>query len=147
MFWFFYYMATVEKAGTGGGYAGSGRIATLPTLTEPDRNVIGASDIEQIVLNWLDRHGIIDYSFQSSQMGGRYELGGSVVDVIFPERNLAWRIQGDYFHKPINKRATDAVQREILESQGWQVVDLWGSDIENNLEETMQKALRGEEML
>jgi len=106
-----------------------------------------ASDIEQIVLNWLDKHHIVDYEFQSSLMGGWYELGGSVVDMLFPERSLAWRIMGEYYHKLAAQRARDAVQRELLESQGWVVVDIWGDDIETRLDETLRKALQGQEML
>ena len=108
-----------------------------------------ASDIERIVLAWLDKRGIIDYEFQSSLMGGRYELGGSIVDILFPERLLAWRIQGDYWHRPIAKQATDDMQRELLESEGWTVVDIYGSDLETpeKVTETLEKALIGEETL
>jgi len=108
-----------------------------------------ASDIERIVLDWLDRRGIIDYEFQSSLLGGRFELGGSVVDVLFPGRLLAWRIQGEYWHKQLAKQATDSVQRELLESQGWTVVDIFGSDLDTpeKVTETLEKALRGEEVL
>jgi len=111
-------------------------------------NEIITSDIERIVLAWLDKRHII-YEFQSSQMGGRYELGGSIVDVLIHELNLAWRIHGDYWHKPIAKRATDEVQREILESQGWTVVDIWGSDLETpeEVNSTLEKALLGQEVL
>ncbi len=107
-----------------------------------------ASDIERIVLNWLAKQKITDYEFQSSLAGGRFELGGSIVDFLFPERELAWRIQGDYWHKQIAKQATDSVQRELLESQGWTVVDVWGSDLDTTerVNETLTKALKGEEI-
>jgi len=108
-----------------------------------------ASDIEMIVLRWLDGKGIVDYEFQSSLLGGYYELGGSVVDVLFPERLLAWRIQGDYWHKQISQRARDDIQREMLEAQGWTVIDIWGSDLDTpeRVNETLTKALQGGEML
>jgi len=107
-----------------------------------------ASDLERIVLSWLDKRKII-YDFQSSQMGGRFELGGSIVDVLIPDLQLAWRIQGDYFHKPIAKQATDDIQRELLEGQGWIVVDVWGKDLDTpeKVNDTLTKALRGEETL
>jgi len=107
-----------------------------------------ASDLERIVLEWLDKRNIM-YNFQSSLLGGRYELGGSIVDITFPERLLGWRIQGDYWHKQIAKQATDSVQRELLESQGWTIVDIWGEDLETpeEVNNTLEKALRGEEML
>lgn len=105
-----------------------------------------ATDIEEIVLRYLDRHEV-QYEFQTSLAGGFFELGGAVVDILIPERRLAWRIFGEYWHQPVATRARDAIQRELLGSMGWTVVDIWGSDIETRLEETMQKALLGEEML
>lgn len=104
------------------------------------------TDLEEIVTRWLDRHGI-DYQFQSSLMGGYYELGGSVVDILLPARGLAWRIQGEYWHQRVGQAGRDEVQKELLSSLGWLVIDLWSSDILNRLEETMVKALRGEGML
>ena len=106
------------------------------------------SDIELIVSEWLDKRNIL-YELQSPQMGGRYETGGAVVDVIIYDLRLAWRIQGDYFHTQINKQATDSVQRELLEAQGWTVVDIFGSDLETpeEVNSTLEKALLGEEVL
>ena len=104
------------------------------------------TDLEAIVTRWLDRHKI-DYQFQSSLMGGYYELGGSVVDILLPARGLAWRIQGEYWHQRVGQQGRDEIQKELLSGLGWTVVDLWGSDIENRIEETMQKALLGQEML
>lgn len=108
-----------------------------------------ANKTEQIVLNWLARHKITDFEFQSSQMGGHYELGGSVVDFLSTARGLAWRVQGTYWHSGVEKTGTDVVQRELLESQGWTVVDLWEQDLENPMKVDMvlQKALQGEEAL
>ena len=108
-----------------------------------------ASDIELVVLRWLDKKGITDYEFQSSLMGGYFELGGAVVDVLFPERNLAWRIMGDYYHRQIAQKAQDTIQRELLESQGWTVIDIWGStlDTPERVNDTLTRALRGEEVL
>ena len=108
-----------------------------------------ASDLERIVLSWLDRRGIVDYEFQSSLLGGRFELGGSIVDFLFSERALAWRVQGGYWHRGVEKEGSDAIQRELLESQGWIVVDIFGSDLDTpeRVNETLEKALRGEEVL
>jgi len=108
-----------------------------------------ASDIEQIVLDWLVKHKITDFEFQSSLAGGRFSLGGAVVDFTFPERSLAWRVHGDYWHRGVEKSASDVVQRELLESQGWTVVDIWGSDLDtpSKVNNTLMKALQGQEML
>ena len=107
------------------------------------------SDIEQIVYDWLVKHKITDFEFQSSLMGGRFELGGAIVDFLFPERSLAWRVHGDYWHKQMSQQASDVVQREILESQGWTVVDIWGSALDTpaKVNDTLMKALQGQEQL
>lgn len=105
-----------------------------------------ATDIEIIVLRWLDRNKI-EYEFQSSLMGGFFELGGAVVDVLIPDRNLAWRIMGEYWHRGVEKTGTDTIQREMLEGMGYTVVDLFELDIRERLSETMTKAIQGEEML
>ena len=112
-------------------------------------NTIIASAPERIVLNWLDKRGITDYVFQSSQMGGRFELGGSVVDFLFPERSLAWRVQGTYWHQGVEKVGTDTVQRELLESQGWVVVDIFEKDLTppEKANQTLEAALMGQEVL
>jgi len=105
-----------------------------------------ASDLEIIVLRWLDKHNII-YDFQTSLMGGYYQLGGTVVDFIIPDRMLAWRVMGEYYHKGVEKTGSDITQKEILSSMGYTVVDLLADDLENRLAETMRLALQGEEML
>lgn len=107
--------------------------------------VIG-TDIELIVIGWLDRHKIV-YEFQSSLMGGFFELGGAVVDILFRERGLAWRIFGEYYHKGVQKTGADIIQKENLSAMGLIVVDIWSSDIESRLDETLSKALQGIEML
>ena len=106
-----------------------------------------ASDIEIIVMRWLDKRGIL-YNFQSSLLGGRFELGGSIVDFTFDDRFLGWRVQGDYWHRQIAQNASDNVQRELLESEGWTIVDVWGDDIKNpdRLDMVLEAALKGDEV-
>jgi len=107
--------------------------------------VVG-SDIEIIVHNWLTKKGIF-FTYQSSYAGGIYELGGAVVDFTLDELDIALRVHGEYWHRQVAKTGQDIIQREMLEAEGWTVVDLWGDDIKDNLEETMEKALQGIEML
>jgi len=108
---------------------------TLPIMT----------NIEALVVGWLNRHKI-EYQFQTSLSGGFYELGGAVVDFLV-EPNLAWRVMGEYWHQGVEKSGSDVIQREMLEAEGWIVIDLWGDDLENRLNETLTKAIRGEQML
>lgn len=109
-------------------------------------NTAVMTDLEEIVVRWLDRHQI-DYQFQSSLMGGYYELGGSVVDILLPSRGLAFRVQGEYWHQRVGQQGRDMVQKELLSGLGWTVIDLWGDDIQSRLNETMRRALLGQEML
>jgi len=111
-------------------------MAEQPIATKP----------EIIVYQWLTKHNII-FSFQTALMGGHFELGGSVVDFILTELDIALRVQGMYWHEGIAKKGTDEVQREMLESIGLTVVDLWEEDILNRLETTMQLAVQGQEVL
>jgi len=111
-------------------------------------NSVGYSDIELITAEWLTKRNIL-FEFQVSMLGGRFSLGGAVIDFLFPDRYLAWRLQGDYFHTGVEKEGSDAIQRALLESMGYQVVDLWGSDIldPDIRDDVLEKALQGEETL
>lgn len=63
------------------------------------------------------------------------------------EPNLAWRIQGEYWHYGVAKTGSDIIQKEILTAMGYVVVDILADDLENRLEETLTKAMQGQEML
>ena len=105
-----------------------------------------ASDLELMVLEWLDRRGIV-YQFQTSLAGGHFQLGGSVVDFIIPDRLLAWRVQGEYWHRGVEKTGSDIIQKEQLETLGYVVVDLLEDDLRNRLNQTLTLALMGQEVL
>ena len=105
-----------------------------------------ATDIELIVLRWLDKNRI-RYEFQTSLRGGFYQLGGAVVDILISDRMLAWRIFGEYWHKGVEKEGSDILQREILNEMGYTVVDLLEQDLRDRPEETLRLALQGMEML
>ena len=104
------------------------------------------SDIEEIVFQWLTRRNI-EFSFQTSLGGGFFELGGSVIDFLIPDGNLAWRVQGEYFHRGVVAEGRDNIQKEVLTGLGFTVVDIWGDDIRDRLDETMRLALQGREIL
>lgn len=104
------------------------------------------SDVETIVYGWLTKRKIV-FNFATSLRGGFYQLGGAVVDFILPNRMLAWRVMGEYYHRGVVKEGSDIIQKELLGQLGYVVVDIWGDDIENRLEETMRLALQGQEML
>ena len=105
---------------------------------------IVASDLEIIVLQWLNKNKIV-YDFQTSLAGGHYQLGGSVVDFIIGD--LAWRVHGEYYHSGVEKTGSDILQKELLSNMGFIVIDLYADDIQNRTEETLRLALQGQEML
>ena len=106
------------------------------------------TDIEQIVNDWLVKNKV-NFTPQASYGGGRFELGGAIADFTLDELGIILRVHGEYWHKGVEKEGTDAIQQEIFESQGWQVVNIWGSTLDTpaRIEETLSKALIGEEML
>lgn len=104
------------------------------------------TDIEEIVYNWLTRRGI-PFRFQTSLMGGFYQLGGAVVDFLLDDSRLAWRIFGEYYHRGVTKEGSDLIQREQLTQLGWRVVDIWGDDIRDRTDQTLGLALEGREVL
>lgn len=74
----------------------------------------------------------IHYSFQSSLFGGRLQLGGSVVDFLWLERPWAWRVMGEFWHQPwlrLGQGVGDEEQRLALIGYGYEVTDLWESEI------------------
>ena len=103
------------------------------------------TDSEKIVADWLIRRGI-PFQFQTSYAGGIYELGGSVIDFILPG-NIALRVHGEYWHRSVKSSGKDLIQKENLAAMGLIVVDVWSDDIEHRLDETMNKAIIGVEML
>ena len=67
-----------------------------------------------------------DFTFQSSQLGGRAQLGGVIIDFLFtrPPR-LAVNIQGVYYHylrKGGVNRARDIIARAQMAALGYQLV-------------------------
>lgn len=90
---------------------------------------------ERIVYMELIKRGYsagIDFDFQSSQAGGRIELGGMVVDFLFEYRRIALRVQGPT-HETHIRQAKDREQESILVSMGFAVLDLPVDTIMNSM--------------
>ena len=91
---------------------------------------------EQVVFGYLIKAGFvynIDFTFQSSQLGGRRETGGQVADFILtnylPQRVI--RVQGDYWHSGSKREAKDLISKMALTARGFVVFDLFEHDIYN----------------
>ncbi len=65
----------------------------------------------------------VDFIYQSSQLGGRLDKGGAVIDFEIFEPHIALNIQSFYWHygRP-NAIASDLLQRQALEGMGIRVV-------------------------
>ena len=64
-----------------------------------------------------------DFDFQSSQQGGRIELGGIVADFLLPNMRIVIRVQGPT-HTGFLRGQKDEEQRGILEEMGFRVWDI-----------------------
>jgi len=72
----------------------------------------------------------VDFDFQSSLQGGRLELGGMVADFLFEIMKIIINVQGPT-HKGYLRGRKDEEQRNILDSMGYTVYELWEDTIYN----------------
>lgn len=81
-----------------------------------------------------------DFDFQSSQSGGRLELGGLVADFLFPYMRIVIQVQGPT-HTEYLRGKKDEEQRAILQDMGYRVFDIYELDIynESRLDDWMRK--------
>jgi very-short-patch-repair endonuclease len=70
--------------------------------------------------HWVDG---IQFNFQSSQSGGRLELGGLVADFLFYEMKMIIQVQGPTHTEYLRIRKDDE-QKAILEDMGYRVFDI-----------------------
>ena len=86
-----------------------------------------------------------DFEFQSSQFGGRSQLGGAIVDfVLFT--GIAGRVQGEFFHfRTASNRIASLIQRIQLEGAGFIVVDMLASEIEQTPRRIASMLVQGQE--
>lgn len=83
---------------------------------------------ERIVYAALVQHGFkpdVDFTFQSSEFGGRAVLGGLVADFLFEVPGVVLQVQS-YWHtltREIERRDDD--QAALLQAMGYVVLELW----------------------
>jgi len=83
---------------------------------------------ERIFYKALVDHGFIpgvDFVFQSSEFGGRAELGGLLADFVFPVPRLVVQVMSQYWHSTPEVEARDVTQQALLEMLGYTVMFLW----------------------
>ena len=98
---------------------------------------------EYLVYQQLTKKGI-EFEYQASEMGGRQERGGAILDFYIPSLNRGLNIQSTYYHygRP-NARLADRLQREQLEAMGIQIVYIDEEDIYRNAAYFVEQALQG----
>ena len=105
------------------------------------------SDLEKKVYNWLMKNNIL-FETQQTMFGMASDFGSATVDFIIPDRNLALRVMGTYYHTGITPEARDRLGKERLIAEGYVVVDLHEENLtDERIENTMRLAMRGEEAL
>ena len=105
------------------------------------------SELEKKVYDWLIKHEI-PFETQKQMFGYAGELGSATVDFILPDRNLALRCMGAYWHSGLEAKARDEFGKEQLINNGYIVVDLHEEDLtDERIDRTMELALEGIEVL
>lgn len=88
----------------------------------------------------------VDFSFQSSQQGGRLDLGGAVLDfMLYNPPFIGINVQGIYWHYQFGgeRRAHDRMVRLMIESYGYHLIYIDEDDAIRNPIYYTQEALAG----
>jgi len=84
------------------------------------------------------------FTYQSSQLGGRQVRGGAVLDFYFPDLRLAINVQSTYYHyRTTTQRASDEMQKAQLEGMGIRVIYIMEDSALSNPLYFVQEALKG----
>lgn len=89
---------------------------------------------ERLFYQALVDYGLIpglDFDFQSTQLGGRMELGGLVADFIFPAAALIVQVQSYWHTITLEHEVRDNDQASVLRGMGWDVLEIWPQTIED----------------
>jgi hypothetical protein len=76
---------------------------------------------ERICYRWFTSSGFVpgvDFDFQSSQDGGRQDIGGLVVDFLFEQMRIAFGVDGPQ-HQALLQARKDEEQRQLLAEMGY----------------------------
>lgn len=104
------------------------------------------SNLEKKVWDWLVKNKI-PFATEQTMLAPAKEMGSAIVDFVL-SNNIILRVMGSYYHSTLEAKARDEFGKERLLNLGYVVVDIWEENLtDERIEETMQKALRGEESL
>ena len=122
-----------------------------PTIgeTELEQRAIPITQVygsipERILYKELERRKVT-FTFQSSMLGGRLQLGGMVADFILADYGAVIRVQGTFWHTGIEAEARDAYQKAIIENKGYDCWDAWDWEIldEDIMNDWLERHLEG----
>ncbi len=87
----------------------------------------------------------VEYVPQANMIGGRTQLGGTVVDFLIPSLNTIIRIQGVYYHYERGPLVinVDSLLKTSLEAKGYVVIDIDEDDILTDPLYFVKEALAG----
>jgi very-short-patch-repair endonuclease len=57
-----------------------------------------------------------------------YPIVRPILDIAVPELKIAVRVMGEVHGMPWAMNAHDEIQKEVLEANGWDVIDVWHSE-------------------
>lgn len=107
----------------------------------------GGSPTEWLVYRWLISKGMtagVDFAFQADRLGGLSHIGNAKIHFIVYASKLALRVQGiEWPNLTAKSHSLDLLQRVIWEARGYTVLDLLGSEIEENVNRVMLLAMSG----
>lgn len=107
----------------------------LEARAVPSSQVYGSLQ-ERILYRALTDRGLIpdvDFEFQSSQLGGRSDMGGLVVDFLFPVPKVVIQVQSSWHILSLDNIVRDVDQSLVLQSLGFVVLELWPNIIEDRV--------------
>jgi hypothetical protein len=73
----------------------------------------------------------VDFTFQSSQLGGRLQLGGLVADFLFEVPRVIVQVQSSWHTMTLEHKMRDADQLMLLRHMGYTVLEIWPHTIED----------------
>ena len=114
---------------------GSGKARRVHKLREQG---ITGSIPELLVYDWLTSHKI-DFDMQVNLPQAHTRL-----DFLIHPRNIAIRVQGEYWHHEDDPR--DKAIRYALELMKFTVVDVFGEQLYRNMDQVMSMAVAGREI-
>lgn len=108
------------------------RISVFELQEKRAAQTVRGSLQERIFYKALEDHGFqagVDFTFQSSMMGGRAEFGGLVADFVFPLVKAIIQVQSAWHKMSSANEMRDRDQSLLLHHIGYQVLEIWPVDI------------------